>query len=781
MRSRPIEESDVRPRRPFVAGATRDDWVDLLGQLTDGFVRAIPKRGSPARAVLPGASPDDQVPSIEGFARMSVAWGAWLHEPSNPAALAWRGHRHDVASLMARGLADATDPVGPFYWGPIGDRDQRIVEAAEIATALWLGGGRLRAALHAIDPRAHDRVLDWLALVDGRDVWPDNWVLFPMIVALIRRAAGRPVDLAIVDRAVDEMVARSVGDGWTSDGAGHALDLYSGWAIHWHLLWWATIDGHRRPSLRSTVVRHARAWLRFVAPLVARDGGFPRLGRSLGYRFALAAPFAQAALLGVDPLPPGVARSVAGRLVGRSLADGAIDHATGWLRVGVGGERPAVVERYISAGAIAWAAHAFVGLALPEAHGFWSAAAGADVGGGAPDGSSTSWTLPAAAAGLLAAGTERGGTRLHNARTGHPADIPGHDYSATYGKLVYRSAFPFDVPIAHGASAGSDDAIVAIETAGASPATPLVHRNESIRGSAGPGWIATTYRLATHRPTTLRTVVLVAGDAEVRVTAVRPGSAIRLRDGAAALGVGGDRDIETVIDEADGMVTVGDASRVVAIRILAGYDAVGTSDAGPDRENLLHDWSRHPWVEELTLSVGSRIVVSATAAADRTADVGASLRTIDVAVDPPTGLVHVTGLGAGSALVSLGRQGPDHLELAGRTVRGPSVRVVLAADDGSSFAGERIAAVDGVFELTRPGIVEVRRTGVAVEATVAAGIRLDPAWSGAALRCLRVRNGAGPFGPPLALADAGVANDALVRGLTRRAGSRLVTIRFEPA
>jgi hypothetical protein len=781
MSSRPPQQRDAGPGRRFVAGARRDEWVDLLAELTDGFVRAIPDGGSPARAVLPGAPSDDQVPAIEGFARMSVAWAAWLHEPSNSAALAWRGHRHDIASIIARGLADATDPVGPFYWGRIEDRDQRIVEAAEIATALWLGGGRLRAALDAIDPRAHHRVLDWLALVDGRDVWPDNWVLFPMIVALVRRAAGRSIDLAIVDRAVDDMVARSVGDGWTSDGAGHALDLYSGWAIHWHLLWWATIDGDRRPRLRSTVIRHARAWLRFVAPLVARDGGFPRFGRSLGYRFALAAPFAQAALLGVDPLPPGVARSAAGRLVGRSLADGAIDPATRWLRIGVGGERPAVVERYVSAGALAWAAHAFVGLALPEAHPFWSARAAAPVGDGAADGPSTSWTVPAAAAGLLAAGTESGGTRLHNARTGHPADIPGHDYSATYGKLVYRSAFPFDVPIAHGASAGSDDAIVAIETAEASPAAPLVHRNESLRGSAGPGWIATTYRLATRHPTTLRTVVLVGGDAEIRVTAVRPGSPIRLREGGAALGADGDGQIETVIDEADGMVTVRDASRVVAIRILAGYDTVGTSDAGPDRQNLVHDSSRHPWVEELGLSVRSRIVVSATAAADRTADVEASLRTIDVAVDEPTGLVHVTGLGAGSALVSLGRRAPDHLELAGRTVRGPSVRFVLAADDGSSFAGERIAAVDGVFELTRPGIVEVRRAGSVVEATVAAGIRLDPAWSGAALRCLRVRNGAGPFGPAIALADAGVAPDTLVRGLARRAGSRLVALRFEPA
>src|SRR3954447_25089348 len=143
-------------------GWTRRDWVALLARLTDGFVRAIPAGGSPAAARLPGAPVGNPVPSIEGFARMSVAWGAWLHEPSN-AGLRHGGRRLDVAKLLARGLADATDPRHSAWWGPIGDRDQRIVEAAEIATGWWLGGPRLRAAFAAIDPAAPDRVLDWLA------------------------------------------------------------------------------------------------------------------------------------------------------------------------------------------------------------------------------------------------------------------------------------------------------------------------------------------------------------------------------------------------------------------------------------------------------------------------------------------------------------------------------------------------------------------------------------------------------------------------------------------
>ena len=755
----------------------REAWVDLLARLTDGFVRSIPLGGSPAAARLPGAPADAPVPAIEGFARMSVAWGAWLHESSNPATVRWAGRDHDIARLLARGLVDATDPTSDAWWGPIGDRDQRIVEAAEIATAIYLGGRRLRDAIEAVDPRAFDRVLDWLADVDGKDLWPDNWVLFPVLPALIRRAAGRPIDLPALDRALDWMVGHDVGDGWTSDGAGHALDLYSGWAIHWHLSWWAAIDGHRRPRLATDIRRRARAWLRFVAPLVADDGAFPRFGRSLGYRFAIAAPFVQAALLDIDPLPQGVARALAGRIIGRSLGEGALDPATDWFRIGVAGARPEVVEGYVSAGASAWAAHALVALAMPASHPFWRASV-----------DRRSWdpptTVAAASAGLLAA-RSAGMTVLHNARTGHPADIVDHDYAATYGKLAYRSAFPFDVPVDPGSSAGSDDALVAIAddpSTGRAAEAWLAHRNESRGGSAGPTWIATRYALPTGRPTSVRTVVVLVGGVEVRIHGVGGGSKIRVREGGAALGGDGDASLALETDDAARIATVSGDGRVVTIGALLGFDRVGASGSGPGRMNLVHDRSSHPWVEESIASSRARVVAAATIATFEIPTAAVErLRAVE-ATRAQDGLVTIqTGRGssAETAVVNVSARPTTRLEVGRRLVRGPALRVVIARDDGSAFAGERIASIDGVLTLERPGIVAVTRDLTGVEATVAAGLRLDPAWGGVGLDQLRVRDGSGPFGPPIRLDDAGVAPDRLVRSHTRRLGSRLVTLRFE--
>jgi hypothetical protein len=778
---------DLEPSASFT-GWARDDWVRLLGRLTDGFIRAIPSGGSPAAADLPGHAGPDRVPWIEGFARMSVAWAAWLREPTNPSLVAHGGRQHDVGALIARGLADGTDPAHPAWWGPIGDRDQRIVEAAEIATAMLLGGARLRAALDRVDPDAHERVLDWLALVDGRDVWPDNWVLFPMLSALVRRQAGRPIDDAAIDDAVDWMSAHHAGDGWYRDGPGHALDLYTGWAIHWHLLWWAmSPDGERRPARRATIVRRARAWLAGTAPMIAADGSYPRFGRSLGYRFALAAPFVQGALLGIDPLAPGLARRLASGVVANAVAGGAIDPATDWFRVGVGGERPAVVEPYVTPGAVAWAAHAFIALAMPAGHPFWSAAESALPADGDLDG-----TLAARRAGLVVSWSgATGETRLHNARSGHPADIADHDYAATYGKLAYRSALPFDVPVPSEASAGEDDAVVAI-AAGATPESWLAHRNETDRGSAGPGWILARYQLpTTPRPTPVTTAVLILGGGEIRVSTVRPASdtPIRLREGGAPLGFGRGEVIDTTSNDPRSMLTIDDGRRVVAIRALAGYDHVGCAETTEGRMNLIQDRAAHAYAEEAVPSTRHRIVAAAhvahspPAGESRADGVGARerARSFLEAIEVTTGtagMMEVRAAGLAAA-ISFASRPPTVIRVGGRTVRGPELRIVRVATDGSAVGGERFASVDGMFELERPGMAAVVRIADAIEATIESGIRFDEAWTSGAFVRLSTRRGAGPFVPVATLDEPGLVPHALVRRLARSAGTHLVTIRLD--
>lgn len=771
MSSRPSAEPSpldrvLSPR----TGWTRDHWVEVFGGLTGAFARSVPSGGSPARPELPGAKGDLQVVGLEGFARMSVAWGAWLGQPANPMTVWDRGARVDVAELMARGLRDGTTKAGPSWWGSIGDRDQRIVEAAELATGLWLGADRLVPLLGGDGLAA---VLAWLGQVHGRDTYPDNWVLFPAFVATVQRGFGLDVRDAAIDTGIDAMADRYRGDGWYADGPGSPFDQYTGWAVHWHLLLWAEIDGHRRPALRRLVRARARTYLEGIVPTFAANGTRPLFGRSLGYRFAAAAPFALAEIVGLDAVRPGLARRIASGTIARHLADGALDPASGWLRRGVAAERPDVCERYVSAGASAWAAHVFIALGLAPDHPFWrdrEEALPAEVGDG---------RLALRGPGfVLGWRRSTGETWLLNGRSGHPADIPGHDYTPYYGKLAYRSHFPMTVRTTRDGGPGPDGAILVESTEGSN------HRAETRASSVGPDWLWSRYAVEIgRRRHGLTTAILPWRDVEVRLTRVRPGGPVRLVEAPAALpATGADAVLRRSSTDA-GWELASASDRTVAIRSLAGYDEhtpSGPHGRGPDL-NLVAGHAEQPTVRERRMSSRVRTVASVVGAwAERRTTPRRGL--LDVAIGESVDGVQDVRLGGEErAAVHLDRSALKGVTVDGWHVSGDRLRVVRVAADGTAFAGESIVAIDGAIRLARSGPLTLRKIGGPfVEATVETGFELDPAWAGTELGCVSTRDPAGPWRTVGRLASSGVVPIALVRRLRRESGRRLIELRLEP-
>jgi hypothetical protein len=734
--------------------------VDLLGTLTGAFAEAAVAGGSPARPDLPG-SDRGLVPGLEGFARMSVAWGAWLGLASNPVTLATPRGGVDAERLHVLGLLDGTDRRGRWYWGEIEDRDQRIVEAAELATGLWLGRARLAPALGADGLR---QVLDWLDRVHGRDTYDDNWVLFPAIVATVQRFFGRSVPDAAIDAGIDTMLARYRGDGWYADGPGNAFDAYTGWAVHWDLLLWARIDGHRRPRERSLVQRRARTYLRSITSQFASDGSRPLFGRSLGYRFAAAAPFALAALLDLRAVTAGLARRIASGTIARHLELGAVDPETGWLRRGVGGEKPSVCERYVSAGAAAWAAHVFVALGLPADAPFWTAPEEplpVEVGDG-----SRALRAPGFLLGWRRASGE---TWLVNAISGHPDDIPGHDYRPYYGKLVYRSHFPFSVRTANGGLT-ADDAILF----GAG------QRSETDRGAAGPGWTWSAYRVhagaGAHRATT---AVIPWRSIEVRATRLRPFGRVRLIEGPAAVPLAIGETVTRRVSTASRWASTRTTSHEVAIRALLGYDRVVPAADAPSDINLVADRVVQPVAEESRASARERIVVAASLAAAAGAGSIADLEAVEA--EPASGSALTIRFGEDeSCVLQLGSRFVNEVRVESRWVRGPAVRVVRGFADDSAFAGETISSIDGVIALDPPGPVAVSRSeDGTVRVTTSSGVRLDPSWTRGTSRAIETDGGDG-VPVEIRLDEPGVITRRTIRRLQRLTGMALVELELRP-
>jgi hypothetical protein len=307
---------------------------------------------------------------LEAVARVLAGIAPWLElAPDDTAESAVREH---LRAQALAGLEQGLDPDGPdafdFRHG-----SQPLVEAAFLALAL-LRSSRLVAGL---DGATRSRLV--AALESTRDIRPahNNWLLFPATVEAALARLGAWWDPMRVELALRTVDAWYVGDGVYADGPRFHWDYYDSFVIHPMLR--TVLDtladepGHWQ-QLRDAVAERMRRYAAIQERLVAPDGSYPVIGRSITYRCGAFHALAMSALL--DDLPPGLTppqvRGALTAVMRRTLeAPGTFD-TDGWLRIGLAGHQPGLGEGYISTGSLYLAALVLLPLGLPRDHPFWA-------------------------------------------------------------------------------------------------------------------------------------------------------------------------------------------------------------------------------------------------------------------------------------------------------------------------------------------------------------------------------------------------------------------------
>jgi hypothetical protein len=284
--------------------------------------------------------------------------------------------RARFAALTRQALANAVDPAAADYLD-FSAGAQNLVDAA----FLTLGLSRARAEVwEKLDAPVRERLVG--ALQSTRKFKPgrNNWLLFSATIEAFLASVGaewqpEPIDVAI--KAHEEWYR---GDGAYGDGPNYHWDYYNSYVIQPMLL--AVLDliapvDQRWNDHRDPVLQRARRYAAVQERLIAPDGSYPPLGRSITYRCGAFHHLAAMALW--RDLPTGVApaqvRGALSAVIRRTLgAPGTFD-ADGWLRIGLCGHQPSLGERYISTGSLYLCTFAFLPLGLPLADEFWSAPA----------------------------------------------------------------------------------------------------------------------------------------------------------------------------------------------------------------------------------------------------------------------------------------------------------------------------------------------------------------------------------------------------------------------
>ncbi|RXH58026.1 hypothetical protein GRAN_1336 [Granulicella sibirica] len=312
-----------------------------------------------------------KVTYLEALGRTLCGIAPWLEQGETTGA---EGQLRERFCGMAReAIAAGVDPRSPDYLRFGVDR-QTIVDAAFLSLALLRAPRELREKLPAA---VRAQLADGLRAT--RELLPgfNNWLLFAAMIEACLFQLGERWDRMRVDYALREHQSWFLGDGVYGDGPHFHWDYYNSFVIQPFLLTLIDAVGAQEPgwaAMGPAIKARAQRYAAIQERLIAPDGTYPIVGRSIAYRCGAFQLLAEVALR--KELPEGVTpeqvRCGLTAVIRKTLDTPGTFDEKGWLRIGLAGHQPSLGETYISTGSLYLCSAVFLPLGLPASDAFWS-------------------------------------------------------------------------------------------------------------------------------------------------------------------------------------------------------------------------------------------------------------------------------------------------------------------------------------------------------------------------------------------------------------------------
>ena len=369
-----LAASTPAPQAKPPAAGDRAIWAGQLRKLADPVLDNLAAGTLKARMPVEQATGATRqgVTHLEALGRLVAGIAPWLELAADGSDEGRARARY--AELTRRAIDRAVDPASPDFMNFTSER-QPVVDAAFLAQGVLRAPRALRDELGGATRRNLIAALE-----STRAILPafNNWLLFSATVEAALASLGAPWDRMRVDYALRQHDQWYRGDGAYGDGPEFHFDYYNSFVIHPMLLDVLDALKGENPAWKDLSAREelrAKRYAGVLERLIAPDGSFPPIGRSLAYRCGALQVLAQMALR--RALPDGVSaaqtRAALTASIRRTLeAPGTYD-ANGWLQIGFCGHQPGVGERYISTGSLYLCSVALLPLGLAPGDEFWSA------------------------------------------------------------------------------------------------------------------------------------------------------------------------------------------------------------------------------------------------------------------------------------------------------------------------------------------------------------------------------------------------------------------------
>ncbi|KAK4156488.1 hypothetical protein C8A00DRAFT_41062 [Chaetomidium leptoderma] len=386
-----------------------------------------------ARVRCPGATAvrfDQTASEVEGLCR--PLWGL-------ACLLAGGGGPYRGTQWWIDGIRAGTDPESAEFWGYARDNDQRMVEmcplgfALAVAPEIWEG----------LSARERGNVERWLGESVNEKNMPDtNWLWFRVFANLGLKKNGATFSQERLDADIEHLETFYRGDGWSNDGPQgiHQMDYYSSsFAIHFLQLLYSKLAGEEDPKYAAEFKKRAQMVALDLAHYYDEEGRAIPFGRSVGYRFAMVSFWGALAYADVE-LPAPLTWGMVKGIVMRHLRWWQTQHdmwsSSGTLTIGYSYPNMYMAENYNSPGSPYWACLAFICLAVPETHPFWTSE------------EENHWNVIPKVKALKHPGhiMSNLGGHCMLLSSGQACSYPMKGTHAKYGAFAYSSAYGYSVP-----------------------------------------------------------------------------------------------------------------------------------------------------------------------------------------------------------------------------------------------------------------------------------------------------------------------------------------------
>lgn len=363
-----------------VRGQDADDsdrqyWVQTIIKIADPVINnlskdRLKKKIPIGRSSSALASSREFVTHMESVGRTIAGMAPWLE--LGPDDTPEGKLREKYIRMTCKALVNSVDPNSNDYFNSTATR-QILVNSAFLVQGLLQAPTQLWGNLDTV---SRERLIEQWKSTRTMKPGNNNWLLFSAMVECGLKEFGGEWNFSIVKKALDSHRAWYKGDGIYGDGAEFHLDYYNSYVIHPLLLQVLKIaakyDSSFLPFLDEEWIRFMR-YAEIQERMIAPDGSYPVLGRSVSYRSAAFQVLGACALFQRLPqsLKPGQVRGAMTAMLKRLFEQPGTFDKNGWLTIGVCGEQEELGDTYLSTPCVYLCSLGFLPLGLPAGASFW--------------------------------------------------------------------------------------------------------------------------------------------------------------------------------------------------------------------------------------------------------------------------------------------------------------------------------------------------------------------------------------------------------------------------